>query len=760
MNRLLPAALLFCAAAFLANPAWSFQGFGLFEQIQHSIECARKPGSDYLTCSNKVVSQDDDDTTPVVEPVTEPTTPPLSNFKPEYDYYNREIQDLAGVIDMPGCDNPTKNYIGFAMDIDQDGDQDMLYGFECVDWNQTKTQAQAEENPHLYYDDSLQWIADSYLAVMINHNGVYRNDQSVFGGEYPVIDNMLKLSSAKRPRDHNGDGYPDVVLVHHWDNTRHNYLNNRVFGLDITSQALTTGSTVILSNSQGKYQTHILPAGHEGQSPNFYTDELGDIYVWSYSSHNRAEQYVVDRFHENSLGMEWRPFAGKVIGNNITDVTDTYFQIFENLGDNQQYCYSFMGTELSECGTRLDVYSDNVAININGRVYQNVISNNRPHIGKINRKVAFWDTIPEMQECQAMPNRNDVEWDALLRCQIDYLTNNTLNIPVMSVFAMHSQDGLYVENQGTTEVIYRVYIRDIPQSILDSDASINPNTLKDYQIYVQSFINLGDNWYILGGGWGLDVATQDDRQIAIVNIAGSQLDRGIHPRDPEVDEYFNWISENDPSSGWDVGGSLMYYTNHSTGIYETIEAGYCPDILDKVEPEDCIDETWLTQNWVDRGQTRETEYAQSVGFSIQADVIQQIPGLTNQPMGFNPQRTFLVDYDTDGDLDLLLTTYNTECSGLCMFENLGNYEYEMVDTGFWGFANDDYFDWMASKCQGPQRPEDGQSNNSLCDLNTGGSRKQFFDTLSGYTRMTDIDGDGLHDIYKIHDDKITIIYGE
>ena len=66
MNRLLPAALCFCAAAFLSNPAWSFQGFDLFEQIQHSIECARKPGTDYLTCTNKVVPPDDTDTTPVV----------------------------------------------------------------------------------------------------------------------------------------------------------------------------------------------------------------------------------------------------------------------------------------------------------------------------------------------------------------------------------------------------------------------------------------------------------------------------------------------------------------------------------------------------------------------------------------------------------------------------------------------------------------------------------------------------------------------
>ena len=55
MNRLLPAALLSCAAAFLSNPAWSFQGFDFFQQIEQSIECVRKPGTDYLVCTNKFV---------------------------------------------------------------------------------------------------------------------------------------------------------------------------------------------------------------------------------------------------------------------------------------------------------------------------------------------------------------------------------------------------------------------------------------------------------------------------------------------------------------------------------------------------------------------------------------------------------------------------------------------------------------------------------------------------------------------------------
>ena len=184
MNRLLPAALCFCAAAFLSNPAWSFQGFDLFEQIQHSIECARKPGTDYLTCTNKVVPPDDTDTTPVVEPVTEPTTPPVSNPKPEYDLYNHDQTELVGLIDFPGCEHPSTNNIRFMLDVDLDGDQDAVMGFECFVY----TQDDNDLKDQLTYDEFYGWIADSYLAVFINDNGEFRNDQSIFDGEYPVYD--------------------------------------------------------------------------------------------------------------------------------------------------------------------------------------------------------------------------------------------------------------------------------------------------------------------------------------------------------------------------------------------------------------------------------------------------------------------------------------------------------------------------------------------------------------------------------------------
>ena len=72
MNRLLSAALLSCAAASLSNPAWSFQGFDFFQQIEQSIECVRKPGTDMLVCSNKFVPTDDEEE----EATPEPAEPP------------------------------------------------------------------------------------------------------------------------------------------------------------------------------------------------------------------------------------------------------------------------------------------------------------------------------------------------------------------------------------------------------------------------------------------------------------------------------------------------------------------------------------------------------------------------------------------------------------------------------------------------------------------------------------------------------------
>ena len=86
MNRLLSAALLSCAAAFLSNPAWSFQGFDFFQQIEQSIECVRKPGTDMLVCSNKFVPVDHEEEETIPEPVVEPTPEPTPvPVEPKYE---------------------------------------------------------------------------------------------------------------------------------------------------------------------------------------------------------------------------------------------------------------------------------------------------------------------------------------------------------------------------------------------------------------------------------------------------------------------------------------------------------------------------------------------------------------------------------------------------------------------------------------------------------------------------------------------------
>jgi hypothetical protein len=79
MNRLLTAALLSCAAASLSSPAWSFQGFDFFQQIEQSIQCVRKPGTDMLVCSNKFVPVDDEEEETTPEPVVEPTPVPVGS---------------------------------------------------------------------------------------------------------------------------------------------------------------------------------------------------------------------------------------------------------------------------------------------------------------------------------------------------------------------------------------------------------------------------------------------------------------------------------------------------------------------------------------------------------------------------------------------------------------------------------------------------------------------------------------------------------
>jgi hypothetical protein len=156
MNRLLPAALLSCAAASLSSPAWSFQGFDFFQQIEHSIECVRKPGTDMLVCSNKFVPADDEEEETTPEPVVEPTPEP----EPPKTYF--ELVDNAFPDQTPlsffFTDTSTVNETIGALshlrevDIDDDGVSELIQIFTKQVPNDGASTSELEESQVVAWD--------------------------------------------------------------------------------------------------------------------------------------------------------------------------------------------------------------------------------------------------------------------------------------------------------------------------------------------------------------------------------------------------------------------------------------------------------------------------------------------------------------------------------------------------------------------------------------------------------------------------------
>ena len=156
MNRLLPAALLSCSAASLSNPAWPFQGFDFFQQIEQSIECVRKPGTDMLVCSNKFVPTEDDEEETTPEPVVEPTPEP----EPPKTYF--ELVDNAFPDQTPlsffFTDTSTVNETIGALshlrevDIDDDGVSELIQIFTKQVPNDGASTSELEESQVVAWD--------------------------------------------------------------------------------------------------------------------------------------------------------------------------------------------------------------------------------------------------------------------------------------------------------------------------------------------------------------------------------------------------------------------------------------------------------------------------------------------------------------------------------------------------------------------------------------------------------------------------------
>ncbi len=143
------------------------------------------------------------------------------------------------------------------------------------------------------------------------------------------------------------------------------------------------------------------------------------------------------------------------------------------------------------------------------------------------------------------------------------------------------------------------------------------------------YLDMGGQWYLATVGWGLTMGVQGSETMIMTNHSGALLDPGVELDD--LDEFVNWSIQRT-----DRYNPQKYFTN-AAAIYESIEAGFCPDFLALVEPEDCVDPAWMTQNRLERGDFADNvggaEYGLSVGYRMSpGGVISLEPALTNLPM--------------------------------------------------------------------------------------------------------------------------------
>ena len=731
--------------------AGAFNGFGNFEALQQSIECVRKPGTDYMVCTNKVTPSDDAE--PIVDPEPDPEPEDLI---PEYDLYNRDVQELNGLIDMVGCDNPSANHIKFMLDVDLDGDQDAVIGFECI----TYTQDPEDLKDQLTYDEFYGWIADSYLAVFVNHDGEFRNDQSIFDGEYPVYDKTLKNWYAHNVGDINDDGYDDISISHHWDNSIYDSINHSIIndcGVGVKcgflASAYLNAGSVIISDGLGGYKAHLLPMQTWQGVPQFYTDELGDTYVWIWSDQNIMWSDIYEEYQKRELDLEIRPYVGKVSGADLIDVTDQYWEKLYNTNsrDRSEYCYIARSMAVNgeyvphphydwqlPCSNPENWLPTNYAVeHLAGKVYVNPARNIR------HDQIFTGD--PRIAHCKAPDFSSDERVWQERQCVLDNSTNQPWMFDSLTILAMNSEQGVYVQNTHRYQAEFRYYLN-------DPDVPVSQGG--DYETLL--YIDMGDHIQINAWGWGLTVAEESDTGdiLALSNMGNILLDPDVEIDD--VTELAHYILRVfDPQTGmW--SNSLESNLSNPRSLQKIMKAGFCPDVLLIVEPEDCLDPDSWAQNVAIRYQDLHGDYGRSIGHRVSQDggVIVDEPRLTNLNMAFNPFKTFLIDFDSDGDLDLYIADNNLDCGPMCLMENLGDYEFEQNLEGIWSQADTEFWDMEYHQAE-PQT-----------------DTQRLFKVARGAINITDVDGDGVLDFYALKsrqtwsddiwdmDTILNIIYGE
>ena len=759
MKRILLAICVWASS----TQAHAFQGFDMFEMLYQSVECVRKPGTDMMICSNKGGTPDTD----VTEPVTEPEVPAQTEPRPVgWDLYNRDEIILDDKIDMPGCDNPTANYTEISMDVDQDGDLDLIYGFQCFEMSEHNL-PDIKQRGYISHDPYWGWVGNSYLAVFINNSGVFQNDQSMFHGEYPVYDRTFKSQGARNPQDVNSDGYPDVVIYSHWDNSYWNVLTNwhqseLMPGWDVS------GTTVLLSDRDGNYNVHILPALRNGSVGSFVTSETGDVYLWNITTEMRVDRSETPAYNQSTWPEEIGPAVYRVLGSDIAEVTTDYLEL-EIVSDtwpdhHVDYCWTHKNQKPYVTNGRSPacmIENNQISATKDQESFQGKIYINTHKNYQINNLP--WDH-DRWRHCTTDMRYSEYENGSEVhnQCKIDALTSDVFEFTSLEVYSMSEDQGLYVSASETSQGIVKAYQIDL-EAELTSD-----------NIHWLFFLDLGEQYMITGWAWGSTVGSEAGEVIVLNNYGGAVLDPGATPDD--FDDYARYVLDNHHSRNrpWNYEGSALvssdsnsdswlggvgWWATHGGLVYQLISEGYCPDVLHVVDTSDCQDETWLTTSWIDR-EIFQTEPGRSIGFRVMGDIITTEPNLTNLDMAYNPFETQLLDIDSDGDLDLYINDGNSACSQMCLWENTGNFEMSWVNTGVWAQADEVFWDDFQTRCQGPQDIRAGYFENTLCDLPSDYTPELEF--IKSDLTISDMDGDGRLDIFSIERDsgRLKILWGD
>lgn len=677
-----------------------------------------------------------------------------STTPPSWDLYSRDVTELNGLIDFPECGYPSPNHIKFMLDVDLDGDQDVVMGFECIMY----TQDGNDLKDQLTYDEFYGWITDSYLAVFINDNGEFGNDQSIFDGEYPMYDQTLKSWWPINVGDVNGDGYEDMVIAHHWDNSTYNAINERLISREkVPASEYWNAGSVMISDGVGGYKTHLLPMQTWQSVPQFYTDELGDTYVWLFSNQNTMFKFngVYDDYQKRGLDLEVRPYVGKVSGADLIDVTDRYWEKLynNNSRDDAVWCYiarsmavdgGYQGHAHSTwqlpCSNPENWLPTNYALEqLDGKVYVNPargINHNQIYTGD-NR-------ITHCHDQSYAGTLLEQSW-AVKQCKLDASTNQPWKFDSLAVLAMDSERGVYVQNTHQHQGEFRYYL---------NDPDVPASEGGDYEAVF--YIYVGDQIQLHVWGWGLTIAEEPGTGdlLAMSNMGGTMLDPGATIDDVEQLALFI-LREYEPQTG-DWSNTIGRNITDPRSLVEIMKAGFCPDVLQTVEPEDCRDpDNWFL-NGVHRYQDIHGDDGRSIGHRVSNDggIIVSEPKLTNLNMAYNPKRTHLIDFDSDGDLDLYINDNNQDCGPMCLMENIGDYDFEQSLEGIWAQADTEFWDM------------------EYLQLDPETDTQRLLKAPTGEINIMDINDDGILDFHALKFDQrwgdgiwdqklfLNIIYGE